>query len=349
MRTSSLRVLRAMFGCISINPTRPTSPAKSIWRAANVNAAFSDVAVLKDGSFVVVWQVVRRCRFPSRLAGRGARRDAVARPRLVRCLPAQDHRAQRWRLHIAWTAGSGTESDGSPNEDIFARRIGFSGGSFGTIGTLLHISQPGDQGLFSMSLATLPDGRAVLAYSSETGDATNLTTLDYRFLYTQPTARDFNRDENSDLLWQNSSGETVNWQLTRANMTGSGSLGNPGPSWHIKATGDFNADGHAGILWQNDTGEVVIWQVDTTTIMGSNSLGNPGASWHVVAAGNFNGDGFSDILWQNSSDEAAIWLTDGTKSIGMGSLGDPGSSWHALATGDFNDRAFRHPVAEQQR
>jgi hypothetical protein len=200
--------------------------------AANVNAAFPDVAVLKDGSFVVVWQESDGVAF--RHVSQAGVPDAT--PLLVpgssgAFLP-KITALNDGGFIVAWTAGSGTESDGSPNEDIFARRIGFSGGSFGTIGTLLHISQPGDQGLFSMSLATLPDGRAVLAYSSETGDATNLTTLDYRFLYTQPTARDFNRDENSDLLWQNSSGETVNWQLTRANMTGSGSLGNPGPSWH---------------------------------------------------------------------------------------------------------------------
>jgi len=44
------------------------------------------------------------------------------------------------------------------------------------------LAQPGDQGLFSMSLATLADGRVVLSYSSETGDATNVTTLDYRII-----------------------------------------------------------------------------------------------------------------------------------------------------------------------
>jgi hypothetical protein len=315
-------------------PNEADAAGEVILSGENVNAAFPQIAVLKDASFVVVWQESAGIVF--RHVSQAGVPDAT--PLLVpgslggflpRITALNDG-----GFIIAWTAGSGTESDGTPNEDIFARRISLGG----TIGTLLHISEPGDQGLFSMSLATLPDGRAVLAYSSETGDATNLTTLDYRFLYTQPVARDFNRDENSDFLWQNSNGQTVNWQLTRAALTSAGALGNPGPSWHIKATGDFNADGHAGILWQNDTGEVVIWQVDTTSIIGNHSLGNPGANWHAVAAGNFNaaGFGFSDILWQNSNGEAAIWLTDGTKSIGMASLGNLGPSWHVVGTGDFN-------------
>ena len=82
--------------------------------------------------------------------------------------------------------------------------------------------------------------------------------------FTPAIRRDFNGDLRSDLLWQNSSGEIVVWELNGGSVIGGGSVGNPGPDWHPKATGDFNGDGRADILWQNDSGEVVIWALNGT-------------------------------------------------------------------------------------
>jgi ELWxxDGT repeat protein len=152
--------------------------------------------------------------------------------------------------------------------------------------------------------------------------------------------RDFNGDGKSDLLWQNSSGEVVIWVLNGTSLHAAGSLGNPGASWHVKATGDFNGDGFSGILWQNDDGGVAIWEMNGTSLVGSGDLGNPGPSWHVVGTGDFNGDGRSDILWQNSSGEAVIWRMNGTSVIGAASLGNPGPSWHVIGSGDFNGDGF---------
>ena len=64
-------------------------------------------------------------------------------------------------------------------------------------------------------------------------------------------------------------------------ITGGGSLGNPGPTWHEKAVGDFNADGGSDILWQNDDGTVVIWETNGANVIASAGLGNPGPSWHI--------------------------------------------------------------------
>ena len=91
--------------------------------------------------------------------------------------------------------------------------------------------------------------------------------------------------------------------LNGTNVLGSASLGNPGPSWHVKGAGDFNGDGFADILWQNDSGEVVIWEMNGAKVIGSASLGNPGPELARHGAGDFNGDGFADILWQNDSGE----------------------------------------------
>ena len=57
---------------------------------------------------------------------------------------------------------------------------------------------------------------------------------------------------------------------------GAGSLGNPGPDWHVKATGDFNGDGNPDLLWQNDTGEAFIWELNGTTLIPRRQPGQSG-------------------------------------------------------------------------
>jgi hypothetical protein len=62
---------------------------------------------------------------------------------------------------------------------------------------------------------------------------------------------------------------------------GGGSVGNPGPRWHVVGVGDYNRDHKTDILLQNDSGEIAIWEMNGTTVIGGGSLGNPGPSWHV--------------------------------------------------------------------
>jgi hypothetical protein len=59
------------------------------------------------------------------------------------------------------------------------------------------------------------------------------------------------------------------------------SLGNPGPSWHVKGIGDFNGDDLFDFRWQNDSGEVAIWELNGTNVIGTVSLSNPGPNWHA--------------------------------------------------------------------
>ena len=44
----------------------------------------------------------------------------------------------------------------------------------------IHIDKPGDQGFGSLDIATLADGRVIVTYGSETGDSTNVDTLNYQ-------------------------------------------------------------------------------------------------------------------------------------------------------------------------
>ena len=59
-------------------------------------------------------------------------------------------------------------------------------------------------------------------------------------------------------------------------MIGGGSVGNPGPSWHVTGTGDYNGTGQKDILFQNSSGAVAVREVSGTSVIGSGSFGNPG-------------------------------------------------------------------------
>ena len=119
--------------------------------------------------------------------------------------------------------------------------------------------------------------------------------------------------------------------MNGTNVIGGALVGpNPGPSWHIIATGDFNGDGYSDILWQDTSGEVAIWEMNGTSVIGGGRLGNPGPSWHAIGTGDYYGHGYSDILFQNVSGEVYIWEMNGTSVIGGASLGNPGPSWHPI-------------------
>jgi serralysin len=62
---------------------------------------------------------------------------------------------------------------------------------------------------------------------------------------------------------------------------GGGSLGNPGPSWHVMGSGDYNRDGRPDILWQNASGEVGIWDISGISVVGAAILAGPRPSWHA--------------------------------------------------------------------
>ena len=129
-------------------------------------------------------------------------------------------------------------------------------------------------------------------------------------------------------------------------MIGSGSVANPGPSWHVvgdstpfepaKADLTWQTDGNA-IEFESDSGQAAIWQMNGTTLTSGTTLGNPGPSWHAIGVGDFNNDGRSDILWQNDSGEVAIWQMNGTTMIGDANFAVPGPDWHIMGTGDYNN------------
>ena len=101
-------------------------------------------------------------------------------------------------------------------------------------------------------------------------------------LRTEQVTSDFDGDGYSDILWQNTNGKVVIWEMNGTNVVGGGSLGNPGPSGHVIGTGDYYGNGYSDIVFQNTSGEVCIWEMNGTTVIGGGSLGNPGPSWHPI-------------------------------------------------------------------
>jgi hypothetical protein len=152
---------------------------------------------------------------------------------------------------------------------------------------------------------------------------------------------DFSSDSKSDILWQSGSGTAAAWLMDGTSSTSVGAIGsfNPGPAWHIKATGDFNGDSKSDIVWQGDTGAAALWLLDGTNVTFAGQIGpfNPGPSWQIKDTGDFNGDGKSDIIWQGNDGTAAMWLMDGPNATFAGPVGsNPGPSWQIKGTGDFN-------------
>jgi hypothetical protein len=160
-----------------------------------------------------------------------------------------------------------------------------------------------------------------------------------------PAANDFNDDNHSDILWQNTNGQASIWDMNGNTLTGGGTVSpNPGPNWKAIGAGDFNGDGHADILWQNtSTGQASVWEMNGNTLIGGGPVSpNPGPAWRAIGSGDFNSDGLSDILFQNTtSGQVSIWEMNGTNVVGGGPVSpNPGPGWQAIGTGDFTDDGF---------
>ena len=148
----------------------------------------------------------------------------------------------------------------------------------------------------------------------------------------------FASDPSSDLLFQNTDGQMVLWQMNGLSIAAWGAIGpDPGPDWFAMGTGAFFAGDTSDILWQANNGAVEFWRVQGTTLLGGDPIAaNPGSSWHIAGTGDFYGDGNTDILWQNDSGQVAMWDMSGTNIVQADVLAaNPGSSWHIAGTGDF--------------
>jgi hypothetical protein len=83
-------------------------------------------------------------------------------------------------------------------------------------------------------------------------------------------AADFDRDGQTDLIWQDfTSGTLVVWFMNGASLVRSTYVtpATVQPIWHVKAVADFDHDGDVDIVWQSITGQVYVWYMNGTTMV----------------------------------------------------------------------------------
>jgi Ca2+-binding RTX toxin-like protein len=140
-------------------------------------AAFPDLTQIGHGNIVVTWQETDGIAFRRYSSSGFALEDApIFVPNSAGALTPKVTSLNDGGFIIAYAKADGVESDGSGNFDLFLQRYDDVGNK---VGDAVHVAEPGDQ-VFGLNIATLSDGRVVVSYVGETGDATGVTTLNYR-------------------------------------------------------------------------------------------------------------------------------------------------------------------------
>jgi Ca2+-binding RTX toxin-like protein len=145
-------------------------------------------------------------------------------------------------------AGNDTITGGTGDDFLFGDNGNDLINGGGGIDTAEYVGNRGDYTMFRND-----DGStSVICNNKNVGDGTDtLHNIAYLEFMDQTIALsslaaphgDFNGEGHSDVLWQNTSGQTAIWELDGTNLIAGGSAlvgPNPGPSWKAIGTGDFN-------------------------------------------------------------------------------------------------------------
>jgi hypothetical protein len=137
------------------------------------------------------------------------------------------------------------------------------------------------------------------------------------------TTGDFDGDGKSDILWENTSGNTDVWSMDGTQLLSDrlvkdeqSVLAQMGSEWHVAGAGNFNGDKTADLVWvDTNNNNVQIWDMDGSQI---SQVVTPdahqGAGWQLKAVGDFTGSGVKDdLLWLRSDGAAQVWHVTGTQ------------------------------------
>jgi FG-GAP-like repeat len=131
------------------------------------------------------------------------------------------------------------------------------------------------------------------------------------------TVADFTGDGKVDVLWRNTQGVTVLWNLdgTVVNLAGSKVLPSMPTTFAFAGTGDFNGDGIKDVVWRDNAANITrFWTFNNTgsaTQTADNSAIVANSGFQIQAIADMNGDGRSDILWRDSvTDRSVLWNID---------------------------------------
>ncbi len=223
-----------------------------------------------------------------------------------------------------------------------------AGISLGIFTPRLQISGTGDyngDGSIDILLSDQVSGaRSVwLMNGTSIASTVSLGTVSPDWILNRPVPRrvpvDFNADNKSDIVWQNTvTGERAAWLMNGTTALSGISLGSRSTDWEIAATGDFNFDGRADLVWQNTaTGERNIWLMNGATKLSEVALPTIPVDWKFRATGDFNLDGAVDLVLQNTTTgECVVWFMSGATPTGGVSLGIQPLTMQIVGCGDFN-------------
>jgi hypothetical protein len=154
-----------------------------------------------------------------------------------------------------------------------------------------------------------------------------------------PAVHDFNGDRKSDIVWQDTSGNTAVWLMNGAAVTSASGFQVPG--WSIVGQRDFNADGNADLLWRDTSGNTALWLMNGVAVTSALSIGKV-SGWNIVAVGSFAGVGTGGLVWQDANSNFAMWLMNTNSPNTVASVVVLGNipGWSIAGSGDFNGDGF---------
>jgi hypothetical protein len=159
---------------------------------------------------------------------------------------------------------------------------------------------------------------------------------------------DFNGDQRTDLVYQNTTTGAVEFWLMKSGTARWGAPVALTPAftadWTVVASADFNADGKADLLWRNRLNQKLrVWTLNGTAKLGEITPSPDAAidaNWQVVAAFDADRNNTTDLLWFNtSSGNIVFWYMNAAVVRTAGGFTTPtnagDNNWKVVASGDY--------------
>ena len=154
------------------------------------------------------------------------------------------------------------------------------------------------------------------------------------FAVSSPARDDFNDDQKSDFLMENTSGAVVVGELNSQDQASFAQVSGLGPEWSFKGSGDFFGDGNTGFLIENTSGSVAIGEVvgSQTTFTTVSGLG---PEWTFEGTGDFLGNSLSDYLIENTHGSVYVGEVGSNHQVSYTGVASLGPEWKFVGVGDF--------------
>ncbi len=149
------------------------------------------------------------------------------------------------------------------------------------------------------------------------------------------TTHDVNGDNDSDIVWRNTSNNIAVWLMNGGAVLQSAGISTVASSFSLIGQHDFNGDGKADLLWRDSSGNISMWFMNGGAVTSAAAVGNLPSNWTLHGTGDLNGDGKGDLLWRDSNTgTVAAWFMSGATIASTANFGAVASTWSLL--GDAN-------------